>query len=853
MSIPARLQDDNLRFCLVKHEDKAPIEFSWNKPGGGLKWNDDRLRYHLDEGGNYGVICGSENKLVIVDFDNSKLQDIAEPMLPDTFTVKSGGKGLHHLYYFIEGDKKFIKQHGYCDVLSTNTKGTFMQALGPGSRIKKKKAEPVLDEDGFPIFDRDNNPKMRYKDTGEIGEYSIVKDIPITRIHADELYPLLEKAISKARGPGRPKKADATPKKKSHVNKTRQNKGESKLHKIQIEILEYAKRNVNLRDIMIYDGIMFEDNGNGKCPLHDSENNQNLSVGKNDIGIHVFHCFHNQGSDDACGWSGDIITYLMDRHNLKFIDACKKAAELADKKWPTDIEAMEEETGMPHVYLPGDDRLFSEFAHDIGKIFKNNNDIFYRPETKTVEEVTTYFDKVNDKSYSGFTEVTPHRLHSLIEQKVVTITKEGKRRSPIIEQMKLLLYSDEFLKNLYNVHRILNYPMLFHRKDKLTVTKPGYNEDVGAYVLETSPEMQAIMPMNEAKQYVNEIFKEFCFSSKTDYTMAVSALITRAARGLYNDITARTPIYMTIANQSRAGKDYLMNTINLIFEGIYVEEAPLSSDDRNSHESEETRKSIFAALMQGRRYMHFANCRGLIKNAAFEQATTSKSIAGRILGQSKHMVLPNEIEFSLSGNAGIRYTPDLWNRCRPIYLFYAGNTNERQYDRPDLQEHIMEHRSRFITAINSIIIHWVKAGMPNGGTFTSFPEWARVVGGICEFAEFGDPTVKIEDRYEGIGGDDETSEMSMFFDLMHQKCEEERKGFKFKEIAEIIASHNEENPDDAIFTDYNLYTPSGKRELGREIKKFEGRVLNDILMKMVNPQEKNRSRHQFSFIKYENS
>ena len=156
-------------FVLLAGEDgKTPIEKMWTSLTH--KVNDLKLLKHLDEEKNYGIRCGItspiniENELynlLVVDFDNEELQNKIIDKLPETFTVKTGGKGLFHLYFASNNAETFkifdSEGNTLCDVL-----GEGKQCVGPNS----------------------TNFKTNRK-------YEIVKNIPISFIDYSELKAML--------------------------------------------------------------------------------------------------------------------------------------------------------------------------------------------------------------------------------------------------------------------------------------------------------------------------------------------------------------------------------------------------------------------------------------------------------------------------------------------------------------------------------------------------------------------------------------------------------------------------------------------------------------------------------------
>ena len=95
MNIPDKLKNDEFRFVLIAPKGKAPIEKKWTK---GRTFDDPEVQQHK---GNIGIIGGFGN-LVIIDFDEATTMNALIPLLPNTFTVQTGGKGLLHLYFITD-------------------------------------------------------------------------------------------------------------------------------------------------------------------------------------------------------------------------------------------------------------------------------------------------------------------------------------------------------------------------------------------------------------------------------------------------------------------------------------------------------------------------------------------------------------------------------------------------------------------------------------------------------------------------------------------------------------------------------------------------------------------------------
>jgi len=103
IEIPGQLKKEEFRFLPL--EGKKPLLPKWvefNYP-----YNHPAIQSHIKAGKNYGVVCGYGN-LVVIDVDypknEEKIKNFEEVVrkleseLPATFTVKSGGGGLHFYY-----------------------------------------------------------------------------------------------------------------------------------------------------------------------------------------------------------------------------------------------------------------------------------------------------------------------------------------------------------------------------------------------------------------------------------------------------------------------------------------------------------------------------------------------------------------------------------------------------------------------------------------------------------------------------------------------------------------------------------------------------------------------------------
>jgi hypothetical protein len=396
-------------------------------------------------------------------------------------------------------------------------------------------------------------------------------------------------------------------------------------------------------------------------------------------------------------------------------------------------------------------RLVSKVAEELGRIARPKHQWFERSEV--IVEITP-----NPKTgRSEFKEVKPVGACGGVEQFVtpVVVRTDDHQTHKIPksfsrEDIAQLLEAPQFARQLPVVERILPVSLpILNANGEIVRAQLGYNPDICTYLHTNAPQMEQ-MTVEEAKQVLDDILGDFCFKSEQDRTHAIARLITPYARGLMG-WTARVPLWLFTANRPRAGKDYLSGVTLILYTGEPLEDAPLEKS------TEETRKRLTAALASGRGFMHFANCQDELDDAMLMNVITNRVLCVRSLGDTSakaDLELPNEIDYSLSANTGIKYREDIGPRTRVINLeFYDEDPNKRIFRHQDLHAHVRNNRGKILGAVDAFVMEWQRQGMPNGATpFTSFPEWARIVGGIMQANRLGDPCLAHKEELKS-GGD----------------------------------------------------------------------------------------------------
>jgi hypothetical protein len=127
----------------------------------------------------------------------------------------------------------------------------------------------------------------------------------------------------------------------------------------------------------------------------------------------------------------------------------------------------------------------------------------------------------------------------------------------------------------------------------------------------------------------------------------------------------------------------------------------------------------------------------------------------------------------------------------------------------------------------SLVRNWIERGMPDGKIpFASFPEWARICGGVMETAGYENPC-KLDEEGFLIGGDSETQEMKTLFEECWNEYPEQ--WIKKSDIRKLLTNKEKEC---SAFSNMDLNSVSGSTRLGMIILKFTNRILSGIKMKL---------------------
>lgn len=292
IQIPDKLKVKGIKFVLLERQGKKPFQQEWQNKIIGF--DNEELLAHT---GNYGVMGGGINNLIIIDFDNEKVQNEVITKLPETFTVKTG-RGMLHKYFFSDASQSFKIFDEEMNTLA-DVQGEGKQVVGPGS-----------------IHPNGN-------------KYEIVEDKNISFLSYGEIKALLMPY-------------DKKPKKDiKEIEKP-------KVTDVQDDFLDRVKSSVSMTDVLSSFGINTSKNPT-ECPFHASKGGKCLGFNRE-----TAHCFH-------CDGSWNIFSFTKDMKKCDFKEALEYVSNLAGLQDELEISRRNFINKLKESQIDEEDEVRTEF------------------------------------------------------------------------------------------------------------------------------------------------------------------------------------------------------------------------------------------------------------------------------------------------------------------------------------------------------------------------------------------------------------------------------------------------------------------------------------------------------------
>ena len=302
------------------------------------------------------------------------------------------------------------------------------------------------------------------------------------------------------------------------------------------------------------------------------------------------------------------------------------------------------------------------------------------------------------------------------------------------------------------------------------------------------------LTLQQATDYLRELLGEFPFSDWRDEIVAdeaggtgervrqsrsmavqVAAMLSQFADGCVPANAMRMG-FLWNANVPRSGKTLLAKLAIVPTNGTVAVQSWNSKD-------EELRKVLDAEVLRGSTYVLFDNVRGHVASQVLEGFMTSPNWTGRVLGLTKMFTAPNLATVFITGN-DCTVGADITQRLLICNLFVTeANVRDRSISKMIDDPWLMDwmNRRRILSCLWAIVRYWDFAGRPGLSVMprTGFEAWGQRIGGMVEFAGFGNCLA--EPQLDNAG-DTETQDMNALIESLVEGMRARRAEFTFQQI-----------------------------------------------------------------------
>jgi hypothetical protein len=198
---------------------------------------------------------------------------------------------------------------------------------------------------------------------------------------------------------------------------------------------------------------------------------------------------------------------------------------------------------------------------------------------------------------------------------------------------------------------------------------------------------------------------------------------------------------------------------------------------------------------------------------ALEQAITARVLKGRVLGSNEISTMPFNVIVTLSGNTGWTLTSDMCYRSIIVALHLDDDSIiQRKFSScPTLE--IRTNKEKYWNHIKKMYSVWVEKGKPSGSiTHATFPEWARIIGGVMEANGYVNPLTPSEAGTLNTLADRDAEEWKKLLPIMYKN----KTPLTGKEI-QLMAENNE------LFEFFDFSKHGMRIAFGKLIRKFSNR------------------------------
>lgn len=238
-------------------------------------------------------------------------------------------------------------------------------------------------------------------------------------------------------------------------------------------------------------------------------------------------------------------------------------------------------------------------------------------------------------------------------------------------------------------------------------------------------ELPASLSAAHSLDVLRSIYADYPFASPADLDNIIAALLVPLVRPM---IAGPVPFFAVQGNQQGVGKSKIPKTI-LSMHGLPHETTTWHQDRKDFADG------LLVKLKRATPVVVYDNIKHYLDSPEFENLITTGVYADRLKGVSEDGQYEVRTLFCLTGN-GMTMSRDMARRG--MFCTIRDTTGEpgaRRVTHEDLEGHVAQYRSAYLSHLLQMVQDWLAAGRPLASYMdTTFTEFCRVVGGIIEHA-----------------------------------------------------------------------------------------------------------------------
>jgi putative DNA primase/helicase len=363
----------------------------------------------------------------------------------------------------------------------------------------------------------------------------------------------------------------------------------------------------------------------------------------------------------------------------------------------------------------------------------NDPPVFYR-RGGSVTEV-----KKNERGVPSAHRIDATRMRERLAEVATWVTVKGTRDGEAVETegrppsdiAATLLVTPSL--HLPPLDAIVEHPVV--GTDGLLRTRRGYDRESATYFSPTAPlgRLSLDLPAKVVFSELAEMLQDFEFASHSDRANVIGLMLTPILRPI---IDGPVPLCAIRAAKAGTGKTLLAKAALTVLIGRVPPMVSLTAQDED-----EADKRLTSLLLDGEEFVFIDNVPtgAALASAALARALTAEQWKGRIIRTSDCPTVPVRCTWVATGN-NLTMSDEIARRSYLVELMSSVERPELRdgsaFRHPDLLGWVKENRETLLSALLSLVQHWIGQGRPlaDGPVIASFEDWSRIVGSVLRAA-----------------------------------------------------------------------------------------------------------------------